>query len=348
MADMKGGFNGGSANPASLGSYFQPVLNKQLIERISDTLKLNELAQQVDLPKNLGAKSVKFFQFDVVPDATKVQTLSEGVAPSSSTYRELGLNTVSVELTQYGEILTVSDLLSATSLLDVLKEGVKVLGQDAAQKADNLSRDAIVTGTDIQATGAAKRYANPNGSVTSFATLKSATVANSYISSTDLLDAVTQLKANKANPYNGKFTAIVPPQVSRDMFRDTDFLNNIWYGGEKGVGSIVKGEIGTFYGVRIVEASNPFIESSSATSEGTFDGAGNIFSTLVLGENAFGVVKLAGDSPMSPKVTVLTAPDKSDILNQSIKAGYKCYYAAKLLNGKRAVVVKSKSRFVAS
>lgn len=342
MADMK------MTNPASLGSYFQPVLNKQLIDRISETIKLNELAQQVDLPKNLGAKSVKFFQFDVAPDATKVQTLSEGVAPAANTYRELGLNTVSVDLTQYGEILTVSDLLSATSLLDVLKEGVKVLGQDAALKADNLSRDAIVTGTDIQSAGAAKRYANPNGTVTNFATLKSATVANSYISSTDLLDAVTQLKANKANPYNGKFTAIVPPQVSRDMFRDTDFLNNIWYGGEKGVGSIVKGEIGTFYGVRIVEASNPFIEASDAASEGTYAANGNIFSTLVLGENAFGVVKLAGDSPMSPKVTVLTAPDKSDILNQSIKAGYKCYYAAKLLNGKRAVVVKSKSRFVAS
>ena len=336
------------ANPASLSNYFQPVLNKQLIDRIDETLKLNELAQQVDLPKNLGSKTIKFFQFDVAADASKVQTLAEGVAPASNTYRELGLNTVEVGLTQYGEILTVTDLLSATSLLDVLKEGVRVLGQDAALKADNISRDAIVTGTDIGAVGSAKRYANPTGTVTNFATLKAATVANSYISSTDLLDAVTQLKANKANPYNGKFTAIVPPQVSRDMFRDTDFLNNIWYGGEKGVGSIVKGEIGTFYGVRIVEAGNPFIESSAAATEGVFDGAGNIFSTLVLGENAFGVVKLAGDSPMSPKVTVLTGPDKSDILNQSIKAGYKCYYAAKLLNSKRAVVVKSKSRFVAS
>lgn len=341
MADMK------LTNPASLGSYFQPVLNKQLIDRISDTLKLNELAQQVDLPKNLGAKSVKFFQFNATPDATKVQTLAEGVAPAANTYRELGLHTVEVTLDQYGEILTVTDLLSATSLLDVLKEGVKVLGQDAAQKADNLSRDAIVTGTDITNTGAAKRYAGGAGTGNStFANIKAATVANSYISAVDLLDAVTQLKANKANPYNGKFTAIVPPQVSRDMFRDTDFLNNIYYGGEKGVGSIVKGEIGTFYGVRIVEASNPFIEDSAAAAEGTFAAGGNIFSTLVLGENAFGVVKLAGDSPMSPKVTVLTAPDKSDILNQSIKAGYKCYYAAKLLNGKRAVVVKSKSRFV--
>ena len=109
------------ANPASLSNYFQPVLNKQLIDRIDETLKLNELAQQVDLPKNLGSKTIKFFQFDVAADASKVQTLAEGVAPASNTYRELGLNTVEVGLTQYGEILTVTDLLSATSLLDVLK-----------------------------------------------------------------------------------------------------------------------------------------------------------------------------------------------------------------------------------
>lgn len=57
MAQMK------LTNPASLGNYFQPVLSKQLIDRIAETLRLNSLAQQVDLPKNLGSKSVKFFQF---------------------------------------------------------------------------------------------------------------------------------------------------------------------------------------------------------------------------------------------------------------------------------------------
>ena len=53
-------------NPASLGSYYQAFLSKNLIDRINETLKLNDLAQQVDLPKNIGSTSVKFFQFDTV------------------------------------------------------------------------------------------------------------------------------------------------------------------------------------------------------------------------------------------------------------------------------------------
>jgi len=336
-------------NSSNLSAYFQPVLQRQLVDRISETLRLNELANQVDLPKNAGSTSVKFFQFDAVADASNVLTLTEGVTPNDS--RTLGLNSSSVELVQYGEIIQITDKLSFTSLFNVLQEGIKLMGQDAALKADNISRDVIQTGVDVDgASTTAKRYVvRPVGTARTFANLKAATAANSSINTIELLDAVTALKANKSNPLNGKFTALVPPQVSRDLFRDTDFLNTLTLGGqEKGMGSIVKGELGTFYGIRIVEHTNPFIESSAAVTENTFNAAGDIYSTTVLGENAFGVVKLSGDSPMSPKVTVLNGPDKSDILNQVTKAGYKCYYAAKLLNAKRAIVLKSKSNFTAS
>ena len=76
-------------NPASLGSYYQAFLSKNLIDRINETLKLNDLAQQVDLPKNIGSTSVKFFQFDTVPASSNVQTLTEGTP--ISTFREVGV-----------------------------------------------------------------------------------------------------------------------------------------------------------------------------------------------------------------------------------------------------------------
>jgi len=334
MAQMK------LTNPASLGNYFQPVLSKQLIDRISETLRLNTLAQQVDLPKNLGSKTVKFFQFNGTADANEVQTLTEGTP--ISTYRELGLNSVEVSLVQYGEALNVSDLLSNLSLFNVLQEGVKLLGEDAALKADNLSRAELISGTDVAGNSTKKRYGQ---GLANFAAVNSAAASAAFIDAEDLLDAATELKANKSNPLNGKFTALVPPQVARDLFRDTDFLNSVYRNPTSGVGSLYAGELGTFYGLRIIEHTNPWIEG---TSEGTYSAAGSIYSTIVLGESAFGVVKLSGDSPFSPKVTVLTQADKSDILNQTVKAGYKCYYAAKLMNAKRAVVVKSKSRFTAA
>lgn len=325
------------SNPATLGSYYQAFLSKQLVDRIKNTLKLNELAQQVDLPKNIGSASIKFFQFDTVPASSNVQSLTEGTP--INTFREVGLNSVSVSLTQYGEAVKISDILSQTSLVDVLKEATATLGEEAALKADDLSRDQLVTGTDVAGNATDKRYGQ---GIASFATLSSTAAASAYLDAEDLLDAVTALKANKSNPLNGQFTALVPPQVSRDLLRDTDFLNTVYRNPETKLGSMIKGELGSFYGVRIVEHTNPFIEGTTA---GTYDSAGSIYSTVVLGANAFGVVKIAGDSPFSPKMYVHTGADKSDILNQTISAGYKAFYAAKLLNSKRAVVIKSKSRF---
>jgi N4-gp56 family major capsid protein len=322
---------------SNLSSYFQAYLSKQLVDRIKETLKLNDYAQQVDLPKNIGSSSVKFFQYDTAPASSNVQTLTEGTP--ISTFREVGLNSVSVSLTQYGEAVKISDVLSMTSLFDVLKEAVGAMGEEAALKADDLSRDQLVTGTDVGGNGTTKRYGQ---GIADFTTLNSTAAASAFLDAEDLMDAVTALKANKANPLNGQFVALVPPQISRDLFRDTDFLNTVYRNPETKVGSFPAGTLGSFYGVRIAEHTNPFIEGSTA---GTYSASGSIYSTVVLGANAFGVVKIAGDSPFSPRIILNNAADKADPLNQTTVAGWKSFFAAKLLNAKRAVVIKSKSRF---
>lgn len=325
------------SNPASLGNYFQAFLSKQLVDRIKETLKLNDYAQQVDLPKNIGSNSVKFFQYNTVPTSSNVQTLTEGTPITD--FREVGLNSVSVSLTQYGEAVKISDQLSMLSLFDVLKEAVGTMGEEASLKADDLSRDQLVTGTDVAGNATAKRFGQ---GIADFATLNSTAAASAFLDAEDLMDAVTSLKANKANPLNGQFVALVPPQISRDLFRDTDFLNTVYRNPENKVGSFPAGTLGSFYGVRIAEHTNPFIEG---TTSGTYNAAGSIYSTVVLGANAFGVVKIAGDSPFSPRIILNNQADKSDPLNQTIVAGWKSFYAAKLLNAKRAVVIKAKSRF---
>ena len=325
------------SNPASLGNYFQAFLSKQLVDRIKETLKLNDYAQQVDLPKNIGSNSVKFFQYNTVPTSSNVQTLTEGTPITD--FREVGLNSVSVSLTQYGEAVKISDQLSMLSLFDVLKEAVGTMGEEAALKADDLSRDQLVTGTDVAGNGTAKRFGQ---GIADFATLSSTAAASAFLDAEDLMDAVTSLKASKANPLNGQFVALVPPQISRDLFRDTDFLQTVYRNPESKVGSFPAGTLGSFYGVRIAEHTNPFIEG---TTSGTYNSAGSIYSTVVLGANAFGVVKIAGDSPFSPRIILNNQADKADPLNQTTVAGWKSFYAAKLLNAKRAVVIKAKSRF---
>ena len=332
----------GVRGTAGLAHYFQPVLQKKLINRLKETLKLADLAMQVDLPKNSGTDKVKFFQFKNNADAAEVRTLTEGTAPAQR--REVDLRSIEVQLTQFGEILQITDKLSYLTLFNVLSEGIALLGEDAALKCDSLVRDAFSTGSDIANNATAKRYVNRTAAGTrDHAGVNSATAANSSLNAVELLDAVTALKNNKANPLKGSYTALVPPQVARDLFRDTDFLNTVAYAGS--AKPLVTGELGSFYGVRIVEHTNPFIEGAT---EGTYSSSGSIYSVPVVGGDSVGVVKLSGDSPLSPKVTVLNTADKSDILNQNIYAGYKLYYTAQLLDARKAVVIKAKSSWASA
>jgi hypothetical protein len=53
----------------------------------------------------------------------------------------------------------------------------------------------------------------------------------------------------------------------------------------------------------------------------------------------------ATGSPYAPKVTILDAPDKSDIYGQRTIASFKTFYTAKQLNPAFYRVVWSKSNF---
>jgi hypothetical protein len=61
-----------------------------------------------------------------------------------------------------------------------------------------------------------------------------------------------------------------------------------------------------------------------------------------LGDQAFGVPTLTGDSPYSPKVLIADGADKSDPLNLITSVAVKTYYTAVQLNGAFYRVVVSR------
>jgi N4-gp56 family major capsid protein len=92
---------------------------------------------------------------------------------------------------------------------------------------------------------------------------------------------------------------------------------------------LFNGEIGKMYGVRFVEHNNAW---RSGATQGTYSGAGVVFSAFMFGRNAFGVPDLATvGSPFAPQVNVVQGADKSDPANL-IKAlvSFKTYYVAKV------------------
>ena len=324
---------------ADTAARLQKHFQKDLLAHAVLELRLNEFAKQVDLPQKAGSKTIKFGRKREANQAN-VQVLTEG-NPGTLQKHKIDYEYVEVTLQQYGDVYEQSDIVSYIDLFNTLKDSVGTMGEEAALKADSVTRDVIVSGITL---AAQKRYAQ---GLASYAALKSATTTAGALIGADLLKAATQLRVNRAPKFGGDYVAVIPPQGSYDFFNDPKWVDVSKYAAAK---QIFKGELGYWYGVRIVEAGNPFVESSAEDgTEGAFndsDLANGIYRTLVFGKDAFGVAKLAGtNSPWKPNVIINSAPDKSDPLNQITQIGYKLFWASVLLNQKFVVSVSHKTTF---
>jgi N4-gp56 family major capsid protein len=240
---------------------------------------------------------------------------------------------------QYGEAARFTDVSQWVTLNQLLKDGIALMGEDCALKADEITRAAIIAGVT---TAGQKRYA---GSAADFTALSALTGTTGKVVATDFLNAVTKLKINRAPKIGGYYVGIIPFQVSRDIMNDGDWLEAAKY---SDVEKLYKGELGRFHGVRFVEASNPWIEDEA---EGTYDAAdgdtdGLIYSTIITGADAYGVSNLAGQGPDKPEIVIVNTPDSANPLNQFITAGWKAFYVSKVLNETFMCVLRSKSTFV--
>jgi N4-gp56 family major capsid protein len=160
----------------------------------------------------------------------------------------------------------------------------------------------------------------------------------------DLLGAFTKLTLNKAmKPEGGAYATIIAPNQSYDVMQDTKFVDAGVRGNNKG---LFNGEIGTWYGNRIIVTTEEWIEDG-AGSEGTYvaNPTEKIFSAMVLGRNYFGAPIMAGNSPFSPSVITRKGADSGDPLGQSQSVGWKAYWTAKVLNDQWAVILRTKSTF---
>ena len=307
----------------SLQTYF----DKKLLEQTLKNIVLDQFAYKAPLPSKIGSKDVKFFRYPT-SDTTDVQSLTEGTAPASSTYKRLELETVTTTLSQYGQIVGITDLLSAVELFNHMEQATVQNGQDAALKVDEILRDKL--GSNV--TDKQKRFA---GAATSYATVGG---TDDALTALDILDASTNLRVNNARTSNGYFTAIMAPEVARDLMNDDDWLEASKYGD---VDQLYRGEAGRYMGVRIVTTTNPYRQNT----QHTYAAAGTKYSTFVVGDQAYGGVDLSTMSAYAPKMMISQGPDKSDPLAQLTTVGFKFYYGSAVLNANHAVNIYSVTNY---
>ena len=354
----------GITTSTTLTSQFQNFFSKELLSIVQQETILDQFSMKAPIPKNNGNKAITMFRFGA-PSVAGVQTISsEGTPISSGNYRSLVLNSLSKSLAQYGQVIGLTDILRATDLFNSLQQATKTSGLDMALWVDSVIRNTLI-GSNLTASGSSigsaaegggtfdnsdacntvassggiKVYGNPATLTTqTFSALNSdTTAANTTMTASAVLDSMTRLKRNRAPMINGGYVLATDPRVTRDLMRDTDWLNASNYG-NKGT-PFYKGEVGSIYGCRVVTQTNSFVSTGSSTATDEFvyqtssAGGGiltgkDIIASFFLGNEAFGIPALTGDDPLSPKVVITDTPDKSDPLNQLVTVGVKLYFAA--------------------
>ncbi len=307
----------------SLQTYF----DKKLLEQTLKSIVLDQFAYKADLPSKRGHKDIKFFRYPEA-DITDVDALVEGTAIASGDYKRLELQSVPCTLSQYGQVIGITDLLSAVELFNHLEQATITNGQDAALKVDDILKKKL--GSDV--TNKQKRFA---GAATSYATVGG---TDDAMTALDILDASTNLRVENARPSSGYFTAIMAPEVARDLMNDDDWLEASRYGDTE---QLFKGEVGRYMGVRVVTTTNPFRSNTQYTS----NDAGSKYSTFVVGDQSYGGVNLASMSAYSPKMIIAQGPDKTDPLAQLTTVGFKFYYGCEVLNAKHLVEIYSTTNY---
>jgi N4-gp56 family major capsid protein len=321
-----------TSNPADLITQFQTLYSDKLLPKTEQLMVYDQFATKTSFPKNRGAKTMRMHR-KKPGSASNVATATEGVAPS--TYREIDLEYVEATLVQYVEALKFSDVLSMTELFNSLIMSRESLAEDMSLHADQIVRNTIVAGVTTN-----KIYA---GGATTFNALVALDASVAPLTIQDLLRAFTALQIQRAPKKNGEYFAIVPPQIAYDLMLDTKFFVPV--GTYQDKSNIVKGEVGKWFNVRVVISTLPFREANTNGTEGTYASTGPIYTTVVVGADAYGTPIMGGNSPYTPHIYVNDKAEKVDPANQFTIVAAKSFWAALMLQELWAVTIRSKTTY---
>ncbi len=204
----------------------------ELIRNAEPLLVHDKFGQKRSIPRN-GGKTIEFRRLNPFPKADK--PLTEGVTPDG---KKLDWSKLSATVNQYGDYVTVSDMLDLTAIDNNILEATVILGDQAGRTLDTVTREVINAGTNVQyAAGEVNaRHELDESHIMTVAAVKK---------------AVNTLKKGLAKKINGDYIAIIHSNVAYDLMNDSEWQNvkdynpTDWY----------EGEIGRIFGCRFIETT---------------------------------------------------------------------------------------------
>jgi N4-gp56 family major capsid protein len=305
---------------------------KELLKRGTPYLVFEKFGQAKSLPSN-SSKVEIFRRYTALP--TTPSALTEGQTPTAQT---LAKTDVTATLVQYGDLITVSDVITDTHEDPVLNESIELLGEQAAQMIEKMRYGVLKACTNkILANGTLRTDVN-----TAF------TVALQR-------QAVRTLKRQNARPITSivrstpsfgtenvapGFVAIIHPDMEAAVRTQVGFTPAEKYG------SITpwENEIGKIDDVRYLSTTivEPYANGGGdkGTMLSTTGVKADVYPVIFLGRDAYGIVALKGQYAVTPMV-VNAKPSDSDPLAQRSHVGWKSMQTCIILNDLWMVVVEA-------
>lgn len=267
----------------SLTVGMKTLYDTALLENTKVKMVYAQFAKRQPLPKNHG-RIVEWRKWNAFPAAKQ---LVEGVIPTGE---KMGQTHITGTIVQYGLYTAISDIVQTHIYDDILGGASKELANSGSETQEKVTRNALLTNTNVfycpnvDATGAVK-----GTQPTSCATM----AANNTDGWARLTPKVvhrvaTNMRKNKVPTINGKYVAVIHPDVAHDLREDPEWKDFHRYSATE---EIWNGYIGELHGVRFIE--NPFAPVLGGSTYQNKDG-GVTYATFFFGEDSFAIIDVAG------------------------------------------------------
>jgi N4-gp56 family major capsid protein len=295
-----------NTSTATLHTTLQNYCDSKLLSNMKDVLVYHANAVHRPLPHGNG-KTVEFWRYNKLGAVTT--PLEEAVVPTAQTYSQAKI-TATIE--SFGAYLAVSDQLNLTAINFQIAHLTKMLADQAAVSVDTLTRDVMLTGTNVLYSGGK--------------TARASITAEDNLKVDDIRRAVRILEKQGAPKFSrggkGYYKCIIGPDAKFALQSDPKWLDVANY---QQAEKIENGEIGKLYGVIFIETSNNkiYVGAGAPSTSGGSDKA-DVDTAFVFGDESYATIAL-GDAGANAHIIAKTfgSAGTADPLNQACTLGWK-------------------------
>lgn len=304
----------------------QAFYDRNLLERAVPADIHGRFGQMRPIATRSG-NQIKFQRYEALAAATT--PLVEGVTPSGNSQT---VTQITATLAQYGDYMTVTDMVTLTNQDPVLTELGDVLGEQAGYTIDQVRRDVLVAGTNVIYTNGSAR--NTLNTVISAVALRTAI---RYLGRQNARYVKMMIKAGQSVSTQGvrpAYIGLVHPDTEAQLESIAGYVPITEYSDAM---KAEEDEVGSYRNIRFFRSTNCKVFAAGGAAVGT-DGmisagavSNDVYATLIIAANAYGVCPLTGNA-MQNIIKPLGSGGAADPLNQRATSGWKAITTTAILN----------------